>query len=214
VEIEELPADSDTATLTAQQQLQQQLQKQAVLLLLVVALYAPDSSSSGKGGDLDASCQLRQLACFSDSIVQQGLQLASPWSGQECQQQALQLLQQLMGSICPPTRSSSSSSINAVASPGIGRSPAVGSGHSGDPQQQQQQQQQQMCVLVPLLLDGLRDTLLAQHRHRRLQEKGDMGECWAVGLSRQAWPYVYHPSKEWGMPCPSFSTGDGRRQHL
>jgi hypothetical protein len=34
-----------------------------------------------------------------------------------------------------------------------------------------------LCHMLPLLLDQLRDTLLAQHRHRKLQEKAiDMGE--------------------------------------
>jgi hypothetical protein len=42
--------------------------------------------------------------------------------------------------------------------------------------QQQQQQQQLLCHLLPLLLDQLRDTLLAQHKHHKQQDKGDMGE--------------------------------------
>lgn len=32
------------------------------------------------------------------------------------------------------------------------------------------------CTVLPLLLDKLRDALLAQHRHKKLQDKLEIGE--------------------------------------
>jgi hypothetical protein len=181
VEIEELPAEDPSSKLTAQQQLQQQV----VRLLLAVALYAADSNTAA-AADGHASCQSSSsssssasadyLECFCDSIVQAGLKLNTPWAGSSCQQQAQQLLQQVVETVSIPHSSTDSSGSGSGGS----------KGDAGDHRKQQQQRQRLWCHLLPLLLDELRDDLLAQHRHRKLQDKGDMGEkfkcCYPAAL--------------------------------
>jgi hypothetical protein len=65
---------------------------------------------------------------------------------------------------------------------------------------QHSEQQQEGCVLpwrhaVPAVLDGLRDTLLAQHRHKQAQDKGaEMGEWWKglVRVRAALSPFLVH----------------------
>jgi len=149
----------------------------------------PLSSSSSSSGGLSSVC---------DTLVQRGLVLDTPWSGADCQQQGQQLAQHVLDSLKLPGSSS-----NAGSSRGSKHKTSTALTAADDLQQQlqssftlglaeqqpdsrtdplhqdkqqQQQQQQVSCQLLPLLLDQLRDTLLAQHRHRKLQDKGDMGE--------------------------------------
>jgi hypothetical protein len=64
-----------------------------------------------------------------------------------------------------------------VAAPEISRITQQQQGVIGSLQQQQQQGcwQQLLGLLLPQLLDCLRDTLMAQHRHNRAQDKGELG---------------------------------------
>lgn len=201
-------ADNNTNTSSSrsqQQQQQKQLQQQLVQVLLAAALYAADSSthmlpceqpaasaaagvpelhgsinttSSTTSSSSSNSASVSGLSYVCGSIVRQGLQLNTPWSGSQCQLQAQQLLQHFVSNIRLPANTTSSSKgargSQQLLLPPTQQQPQADA-HS---EQQQQQLVLVVCHMFPLLLDQLRDTLLAQHRHRKLQDKGaDMGEA-------------------------------------
>jgi hypothetical protein len=108
------------------------------------------------------------LNSFCSSIEFQGLTLTNPWSSTACQQRCANILQQL------------ASAAEAAEQSTELQAPAL---------KQQQQQgcwQQLLSLLLPQLLDGLRDTLMAQHRHNRAQDRGELGEGCFVFSSERA----------------------------
>jgi hypothetical protein len=116
--------------------------------------------------------------------VQQGLYFNTPWSGPICQQHAALLLLQLVECVHLPAAAAAKGSQHTSSSGPLSSKQQQDDGRTAQPQeqhkqqQQQQQQQELVCCLLPLVLDNLRDTLLAQHRHRQQQDKGgSMGEC-------------------------------------
>lgn len=172
VEITEEDDSSTSPAESAQQQAQARLQAALLQVLLACALYAQQdiksddskqlqsntASSSSSSGHLYAD-----LDSFCSSTVLQGLLLSTPWSSKACQQQCHCVLQQLAGA-------------------------AAAAAHPAAPAAELQQQQQQGCWrqllsrLLPQLLDCLRDTLMAQHRHNRAQDRGELGR-WPDVLS-------------------------------
>jgi hypothetical protein len=196
--VEEEDNGSSSNVQTAQQQAQAQLQQLLLQLLLVCALYAQQdvlnspavdkcssssstsatgvskhqplgnknssSSSSSSGGQLPTDVE-----SFCSSIVLQGLELSAPWSSQACQQHCQQILVQLASTAAAATQ---------VEAPEYSRITQQQQGVAGSLPQKQQQQgrwQQLLGLLLPQLLDSLRDTLMAQHRHNRAQDKGELG---------------------------------------
>lgn len=167
VEITDEDDDSSNAEQVAQARLQQLVQQ----ALLACALYAgtaaapalAPASSSATVSSLPGSSG---LDAFCDDVEQRALQLLSPWSDAGSQQQAQQLLQQLAQQAMTPAASAGTAADAATGAKGSStEAPAAGA------------EQQLLACVLPQLLERLRDTLMAQHRHRQAQEAGGTGAC-------------------------------------
>jgi hypothetical protein len=107
---------------------------------------------------------------FCSSIMLQGLALSTPWSSQACQQHCQQILAQLACTVA-----AAATQMEGGASSKQQQQQQQGVAGSLTQQQQQGCWQQLLGLLLPQLLDSLRDTLLAQHRHSRAHDKGELG---------------------------------------
>ncbi|KAF8066261.1 HOL3 [Scenedesmus sp. PABB004] len=160
VEIVEL--DGASAAPTAEERARAAARGAAVDALLAAALHAgrgldgaaiaaaaaPPPWAGGGGTELDAHVA---------DVLRGGLRVASPWSGAAAREQCALLLSRLGDRV-------------ALAGGGA----PVAAGEQQQPGGTAGSWRALLAPLLPELLDRLRDTLLAQHRHRRAQDAGDM----------------------------------------
>jgi hypothetical protein len=195
VEITEEAADEADMQTSAGQRSHAQLQQAVLKLLLVCALHAAPSSSTSSRGKMPGCCSLNDYCTF---VQQQAMQLHSPWSDSTCQQHSHVLLQvlavQLKVSSASSTKAATATQPRVAAATAARAlvAPAAAMEQYQPTQQQHHQQQQQqqqqgdeqnsfdhhnmLDVLLPALLEQLKDTVLAQHRHKTAEEKQGVGE--------------------------------------
>lgn len=190
VGIVEITEEDSDSTPTADQQAATQLQQIVLQALLVCALYARQHTVDRKAGLLhsstgggnssssrDAEPRSAALDDFCGSIVHEGLLLSTPWTSSACQEHCDHILHHLASAVVlPDDPANQQRRQHGICSPAATVKQKQQQQEERQEKLEQHSWQQLLSGLLPLLLDRLRDALMAQHRHMKAQDRGELGE--------------------------------------